>query len=58
MTTCDSQGGEELLEKLKSHDRLMKENVDLRTQLKAAQLQVDKSGAEIDKVNWLTPLAN
>ena len=28
----------------------MTENVDLRTQLKAAQLEVDKSSAEVEKV--------
>ena len=46
-----SQGEEELLKKLKAHDRLMMENVDLRTQVKAAQLDVDKSAAEVEKVN-------
>ena len=46
-----SQGEEELLKKLKAHDRLMIENVDLRTQVKAAQLEVDKSAAEVEKVS-------
>ena len=46
-----SQGEEELLKKLKAHDRLMMENVDLRTQVKATQLEVDKSAAEVEKVS-------
>ena len=45
------KGEEELLKKLKAHDRLMIENVDLRTQVKAAQLEVDKSAAEVEKVS-------
>ena len=44
------KGEDELLNKLKSHDRLMTENVDLRTQVKAVQLEVDKSSAEVEKV--------
>lgn len=45
-----SQADDELLSKLKAHDRLSSENVDLMTKVKFLQLDKDKLQTEVDKV--------
>jgi len=46
-----SQSEDDIVAKLVAHDKLMTENVDIRTQLKATELERDRFHAEVARVS-------
>ena len=46
------QEEDEVVAKITSYDRIMSENVDVRTQLKAVELERKKLSHEVDRVSY------
>ena len=48
-----SQGDDVIVNKLRDYDNVLKENVDVRTQLKSVMLEKDRLQNEVEKVSFL-----